>query len=68
MNEHFKRSKTMNSNDNFAQDTAVSMSTDNPKDIEAIASVIQAYAEGGRRSILGRYCGLKPRSKRRATG
>ncbi len=39
----------MNFTDNFVQDTAVSKSTDNPKDIEAIASVIQAYAEGGRR-------------------
>ena len=39
----------MNFTDNITQDTAVSKSTDNPKDIEAIASVIQTYAEGGRR-------------------
>ena len=39
----------MNFTDNFVQDTTVSKSTDNPKDIEAIASIIQAYAEGGRR-------------------
>ena len=38
----------MNSNDNFVQDTAVPKSANNPKDIKAIASAIQAYAEGGR--------------------
>jgi hypothetical protein len=39
----------MNSIDNVMQDTVVSESSDNPRDIEAIASVIEIYTEGGRR-------------------
>ena len=39
----------MNSIDNVMQDTAMSKSADNRKDIEAISSVIQIYTEGGRR-------------------
>ena len=39
----------MKLSDNLTQDTAVSKSADNPKDIEAIVSVIQIYTEGGRR-------------------
>ena len=39
----------MKSMKTFAQETAVSKSTDNLKDIEAISSVIQTYAEGGRK-------------------
>jgi hypothetical protein len=39
----------MNLIENLAQDTAVSKSAGNRKDIEAIASVIQTYAEGGHR-------------------
>ena len=39
----------MNLVDNFAQDISAPKSADNPKDIEAISSVIQTYAEGGRR-------------------
>jgi hypothetical protein len=36
-------------NDDFIQDTTVSKCTDNQKDIDAISSVIQTYAEGGRK-------------------
>ncbi len=54
----------MNSTDNFVQDTAVSKSTDNPKDITAIASVIHAYAEGGRR---GDAAIMKPAFRENAT-
>ncbi len=39
----------MNSIDNVMQDTAMSKSADNRKDIEAISSVIQIYTEGWRR-------------------
>jgi len=39
----------MNLIDNLTQDTAMSKSADNRKDIEAISSVIQIYTEGGRR-------------------
>ncbi len=39
----------MNSIDSVMQDTAVSRCADNQKDVEAIASVIQIYTEGGRR-------------------
>lgn len=39
----------MNLIDDFMQDTTVSKSTDNQKDVEAISSVIQTYAEGGRK-------------------
>ncbi len=39
----------MNSTDNFVQDTAVSKSADNQRDIEAVSSIIQIYAEGGRK-------------------
>jgi len=39
----------MNLTDNVLQDTAVSESRDNSRDIEAIASVIQVYTEGGRK-------------------
>ncbi len=39
----------MNLTDNIIQDTTVSKFADNQKNIEAISSVIQTYAEGGRR-------------------
>jgi hypothetical protein len=39
----------MNLTDNITQDIAVPKSADNQRDIEAIASVIQVYTEGGRR-------------------
>jgi hypothetical protein len=39
----------MNITDNITQDIAVPKSADNQRDIEAIASVIQVYTEGGRR-------------------
>ena len=39
----------MKSMKTFTQETAVSKSTDNLKDIEAISTVIQTYAQGGRK-------------------
>ena len=54
----------MNLIDNIMQDIAVSKSADNPKDIEAIASVIQAYVEGGRR---GDAAVMKPAFRENAT-
>ena len=39
----------MNSNGNFLQEKAAAQTAGNQKDIKAIQSVIQAYAEGGRR-------------------
>ncbi len=39
----------MNLTDSVTQDTTVSKSADNQKDIEAISSVIQIYVEGGRK-------------------
>ena len=38
----------MNLTDNVMPNTTVSKPADNQKDIEAIASIIQAYADGGR--------------------
>jgi len=54
----------MNLNDNLTQDTTVSKSADNRKDIEAIASVIQTYAEGGRK---GDAAIMKPAFREDAT-
>jgi len=54
----------MNLIDNLTQDTAVSKSADNQKDIEAISSVIQTYAEGGRR---GDAAIMKPVFRENAT-
>ena len=46
------------------QKTAVSKSTDNQKDIEAISSVIQTYVEGGRK---GDAAIMKPAFRENAT-
>ena len=48
----------------FVQATAVSKSADNPRDIDAISSVIQTYAEGGRQ---GDAAMMKPAFRENAT-
>ena len=50
--------------DQFMQDTAVSKRGDNQKDIQAIATAIQAYAEGGRK---GDAAIMKPAFRENAT-
>ncbi len=54
----------MNLTDSVTQDTTVSKSADNQKDIEAISSVIQIYAEGGHR---GDAAIMKPAFRENAT-
>jgi len=54
----------MNLTDSVTQDTTVSKSADNQKDIEAISSVIQTYAEGGHR---GDAAIMKPAFRENAT-
>ena len=54
----------MNLTDSVTQNTTVSKSADNQKDIEAISSVIQTYAEGGHR---GDAAIMKPAFRENAT-
>jgi hypothetical protein len=64
MIKHFKRRKMMSSIDNCVQDPVASKSGSNPKDIEVISSVIETYAEGGRK---GDATIMKPTFRENAT-